>query len=221
MASDDTCPGTCPVEDWIRMYRKGSTGAGIAEICDEPDILKVLKALSAAKRADVTLESEHVTNLLLHAREVQESVVRGRIFTASWQGRLEELQAYVRDNGRMPRQAGGDASETGLGRWLHAQRSKVGKGTLDSRQRAALNAVGAWDSDRRLQRDMSRLPAQVSALTAFRARHKRWPTYMNRTDEHEHALGTWLHTVRQAAREGRLPDPIRRALDEQAAGWLP
>lgn len=53
----------------------------------------------------------------------------------------------------MPRQVGGDAVETSLGRWLHSQRGKIDKGTLTTGQRAALDAIGVWDSDRRERRE--------------------------------------------------------------------
>lgn len=210
----------CTAEEWIRMYGNGISGAGIIKICSDSDPLEILAALAAAKRCDPSLEHRHAYNLHRNAREHEEHLSRNASFTASWQRRLDELTAYVRENGRMPRQTGGDTAETALGRWLHAQRGKVNKGTLGARQRAALDAIGAWDSDRRHDRDLARLPDQLRALVVFRTRHKRWPTYMNRADAQERALGTWLYTVRQAARENRLPEPIRQALDEQAPGWL-
>jgi hypothetical protein len=210
----------CTAEDWVRMYGEGATGAEIVKICSSSDPLEILTVLAAAKRTDPALEARHAANLHRNAREHEEYLARNPSFTPSWRRRLDELSAYVRDNGRMPRQVGGDAQETALGRWLHAQRGKVDKGLLGSRQRAALDAIGVWDSDRRQDRDMARLPDQLRALAAFRARHKRWPTYMNRADAQERALGTWLYTVRQAAREHRLPEPIRQALDDHAPGWF-
>ncbi len=210
----------CTAEGWVRMYGEGVTGAEIIKICSASDPLEILAELSAAKRSDPALEARHSANLHRNAREHEEYLARNASFSPSWQRRLDELAAYVRDHGRMPRQTGGDTQETALGRWLHAQRGKVNKGTLGARQRAALDAIGRWDSDRRQGRDMARLPDQLRALAAFRTRHKRWPTYMNRTDTHEQALGTWLYTVRQAARENRLPEPIRVALDDHTPGWL-
>lgn len=207
-------------DDVIRMYRQGVSGGSIARLC-EGDPLEVLKTLAAARRQDPTLEPEHLANLARYAREVEESMAVERSFTPSWRRRIEELEAYVRTHGRMPRQTGGDAQETGLGRWLHAQRSKVGKGTLDTRQRAALDAIGDWDSATRPQREASRFPDQLRSLAAFRAKHRRWPTYRNREDDNECRLGTWLHTVRQAAREGRLPEGARQALDRYTPGWNP
>ena len=44
---------------------------------------------------------------------------------------------------------------------------------------------------------------------------------MNRTDPEEQSLGTWLYTLRQAAREERLPERVRVVLDEHLPGWLP
>lgn len=210
----------CTAEDWVRMYGEGVTGAEIVKICSSSDPLEILAALADAKRSDPGLEDRHAYGLRRAVREHEENPVRLSPFTPAWQRRLDELTAYVRDNGRMPRQIGGDAQETALGRWLHAQRGKVDKGTLGSQQRAALDALGTWDSNRRQERDIARLPHQLRALAAFRTRHKRWPTYMNRTDAQESALGTWLYTVRQAAREDRLPEPIRQALDDHAPGWL-
>jgi hypothetical protein len=201
------------------MYRSGITSAEIADLCDVDDILEVLRALAEAKRADPTLEKEHSGNLLARARQVAERVAEKRAFATPWVTRLNELSAFVEANGVMPRQRGGDEKETSLGRWLHAQRGKVGKGTLDRRQRAALDAVGDWDSARRAEREAKRFPDQLRALAEFRSRHKRWPTYMNRTDPAERALGVWLHTLRQASRDKRLPDPVRDVLDRTVPGW--
>jgi hypothetical protein len=204
--------------DWVGMYRKGVSGGSIARLCDD-DPLKILKALAAARRQDPTLEPEHTANLGRNAREVEEAMAVERAFTPSWRRRIAELEAYVRDHGRMPRQVGGDSPETALGRWLHAQRGKVAKGALDPRQRAALDAIGAWDSATRPQREASQFPDQLRALAAFRAKHRRWPTYRNRDDNLECMLGTWLHTLRQSSREGRLPDGARQALDRYTPGW--
>lgn len=210
---------TCTLEDWIRMYRDGHTGADVAQECDVDDILEVLKALAIARREDPSLEVEHTENLLRHAREVQEATATARVMTPSWRRRIEELSAYVAENGRMPRQIGGDKAETSLGRWLHAQRGKVAKGTLDPRQRKALDAVGAWDSDRRAKRLRDSHPALIAAIAAFKARNNRWPTYMNRADEQERELGTLLFTARRAAADGRLALVIWQALDATLPGW--
>ena len=139
-------------ETWVQLYRQGIGGAEVARICGEPDVLAVLRHLTAAKRVDASLESRHLAGLVTRAREVQEELASKRAITSAWRRRLDELSAFVREHGCMPRQTGGDEAETGLGRWLHAQRSKVAKGTLQPRQRAALDAIGAWDSDRRAGR---------------------------------------------------------------------
>lgn len=209
------------VEDWIAMYRQGIGAAGIATLCNVPDILDVLGALSAAKDADPSLEADHLENLRAQARQVEAKLARAREFTPSWQRRIEELSAFHTEHGRMPRQSGGDAAETSLGRWLHAQRSKVGKGTLEPRQREALDAVGSWDSPARERRDQTRFPESLKELQAFHRRYRRWPTAMNRGDEHEMRLGTWLSTLRQAVRDGRLPAEFEAALDAAVPGWNP
>lgn len=205
--------------EWIRMYRQGVGGASIARLCKVDDILDVLRTLSNARMADRGLEAEHLANLVSQARDVQETMAVARAFTPAWRRRLDELAKFVTAHRCMPRQVGGDTAETGLGRWLHAQRSKVDKGTLDPRQRRALDAIGCWDSDRRAMREESRLPARLDAVAAFKAKHKRWPTYMNRSDGEERALGTWLHTARQAARSNRLPISLRKAMDAALPGW--
>jgi hypothetical protein len=209
------------VEDWISMYRQGIGAAAIALLCDVPDILNVLGALSDARDADPTLEPEHLANSRRQAREVERKLARAREFTPSWERRLEELTTFHVDHGRMPRQTGGDSAETSLARWLHAQRSKVDKGTLEPRQREALDAIGNWDSADRERRDQGRLPERLKELQAFRRRHRRWPTYMNRGDEHEMRLGTWLFTLRQAVRDGRLPAAFEATLDAAVPGWNP
>lgn len=205
--------------EWIRMYRQGVGGASIARLCDVDDVLQVLKTLNSAKAADRGLEAEHLANLNRHARDVEETMAVARAFTPAWRRRLAELEKFVKCHRCMPRQTGGDTAETGLGRWLHAQRSKVDKGTLDPRQRTALDAIGCWDSDRRAVREQTRFPARLDAVAGFKARHNRWPTYMNRADEEERALGTWLHTARQAASGGRLSPALREAMDAKLPGW--
>lgn len=214
--------GTTDVEydpdRWVQLYQDGMTGAEIIRVCKHCDPLQILGTLARAKDNDPELETRHRDS---QARKANERHLSSDAFSPPWQRRLNELKEYVRNHGRMPRQVGGDAIETSLGRWLHAQRGKVSKGTLTARQRAALDAIGVWDSDRREGREMARFPDRLRALIAFRARHKRWPTYMNRTDPHEQTLGTWLYTLRQAAREDRLPEQVRAILDEHAPGWLP
>ncbi|QOD05698.1 helicase associated domain-containing protein [Pseudarthrobacter sp. BIM B-2242] len=207
--------------NWIRLYQEGMTGAEIVQACRDTDPLQILGTLARAKNSDPDLESRHRYSLGRKARERRQQVALDDSFSPPWRRRLNELKEYVRNNGRMPRQVGGDATETSLGRWLHAQRAKVSKGSLTARQRAALDAVGVWDSDRRENREMARFPERLRALAAFRARHRRWPTYMNRTDPEEQSLGTWLYTLRQAAREERLPERVRLVLDEHLPGWLP
>lgn len=207
--------------NWIRLYQEGMTGAEIVQACRDTDPLQILGTLARAKNSDPDLESRHQYSLGRKARERRQQVAIDDSFSPSWRRRLNELKEYVRNNGRMPRQTGGDITETSLGRWLHAQRAKVSKGSLTVRQRAALDAVGVWDSDRRENREMARFPERLRALAAFRARHRRWPTYMNRTDPEEQSLGTWLYTLRQAEREERLPEHVRVVLDEQLRGWLP
>ncbi|HEX9085898.1 MAG TPA: helicase associated domain-containing protein [Arthrobacter sp.] len=209
----------CTLEDWILMYRSGHSGADVAKECDVDDILEVLKALVIARREDPSLEVEHTANLLGYAREIQEATAAARVMTPSWLRRINELDTFVTENGRMPRQLGGDKTETALGRWLHAQRGKVTKGTLDPRQRRALDSVGAWDSDRRAKRDRDKFPAQLEAVAEFKAANNRWPTYMNRGDSDECVLGTWLFTARQAAAAGRLATALWRALDATLPGW--
>jgi hypothetical protein len=208
-------------EKWIAMYRQGIGAASIASLCDVPDILDVLNALAAAKRADPSLESVHFGNLQRQALEAEHQKANARGFTPQWQRRLEELTAFHAEHGRMPRQTGGDAAETSVARWLHAQRAKVGKGTLELRQREALDAIGHWDSPSRDKRDQSIFPENLKELQAFRRQHRRWPTYMNRGDEHEMRLGTWLFTLRQASRDDRLPAEFKNALDAAVPGWNP
>lgn len=208
-------------EQWVQLYREGYGAAEVADQCGEPDTLAVLRHLSEAKRSDPALENEHRANWSARVREVQEEVAAKRAFTPAWQSRLEDLAVFVKEHSRMPRQAGGDAEETSVGRWLHAQRAKVAKGTLNPRQRAALDAIGNWDSDTRVRREGFKFPDFLRSLIAFKAEHGRWPSYVNGTPADERALGVWLHTTRLAASEGRLPDAARRALDAKAPGWNP
>lgn len=205
-------------DNWVQLYRQGIGGADIARVCAEPDVLAVLRHLAAEKRVDPSLEGQHLSNLVARAREVQEEMAVKRALTSAWRRRLDELTAFVGEHGCMPRQSGGDTAETGLGRWLHAQRSKVAKGTLQPRQRAALDAIGAWDSDRRADREAKQFPARLLELIEFRKAHRRWPAYRGRAEE-ERALGIWLYTIRQAAKERRLPEGMRGVLDRQVPGW--
>lgn len=212
--------GAARPDDWVRLYRSGISGAGVALACDVDNILDVLNALAGAKRHDPSLEGEHAANLLLRRTfEVPDYVAAQRGFSPAWRRRITELTAYVADHGRMPRQGGGDEAETSLGRWLHAQRLKVTKGTLESRHRAALDAVGAWDSADRKRRDETKFPVRLKDLADFQERHRRLPSFRNRADEHESTLGLWLHTQRQDDAGGRLPDMARDALDETVPDW--
>jgi hypothetical protein len=206
-------------EDWIRMYRQGVSGAGIARIFNVDDILEVLTTLAAAKEEDTSVADEHAANLATQVQAVESTLPSLRLLTPAFRARVEELAAFVKENGRMPRQSGGGREETSLGRWLHAQRSNVDKGKLDPRQRAALGALGAWESPYKARREEARFPERLRALAAFQARKKRLPSYRNRDDDDERALGIWLHTLRQAAGEDRLPDSFRRALDQSIPGW--
>lgn len=204
--------------EWISLYRSGITGAGVALASGAPDVLEVLTVLAAAKREDPGLEAEHAANRC-HAVALQESIDRQRTLSPVWRRRIEELTAFFAEHGRMPRQRGGDEAETSIGRWLHSQRSKVAKGILQPRERAALDAIGPWDSRFRETREEAQFPARLQAVIGFRARHRRLPSYRSRTSEHESALGTWLHTLRQAAAGGRLPGAMRTALDQSVPGW--
>lgn len=210
----------CTVEDWVRLYREGVTCAGIAQLCEDEDILVILRTVAESKERDATLEADHLANRLGAAEEVQAYKVPEKSLRPSWQARAAQLKEFVDGHeGRMPRQRGGDETETALGRWLHAQRGKVAKGTLTTAQRLVLESIGDWDSDRRAKRDELSFPARVREVTAFRARHKRWPTYMTRNDPDERALGVWLHTLRLADRDGRLPATTSAALDRHLPGW--
>jgi hypothetical protein len=208
-------------EQWVRLYRQGNRGVDVARLCGEDDVLAVLRHLTAAKAADSTLEREHLASLDSPGRAEDRKPAASLVLTPAWRRRLDELVSFVRDHGRMPRQSGGDEAETALGRWLHAQRGKVTKGTLELRQRAALDAVGAWDSDRRAGRDAKEFPARLVELIEFRAEHRRWPSYLARagTVAEERALGVWLYRLREAALQGKLTEYTRGVLDRQVPGW--
>lgn len=211
------CGRTGP-DEWIRLYRGGLTGAGVAAACKVDDVLEVLTVLADAKREDPALEDEHAASRS-HAVEAQEALARQRALSPVWRRRIAELTAFVAKHGRMPRQKGGDEAETSIGRWLHSQRSKVAKGILEPRQRAALDAIGPWDSHFRVSREEAQFPDRLQAVVDFRARHRRLPSYRNRASAQESAMGTWLHTLRQAAAGGRLPGAMKAALDQSVPGW--
>lgn len=204
--------------EWIRLYRSGMTGAGVARACEVADILEVLNVLATARQDDPSVEAAHAANRA-RAIEAEESAARHLALTPTWRRRIAELTAFTAAHGRMPRQKGGDPEETSLGRWLHGQRAKVSKGILDPRKRAALDTVGPWDSDRRERLEQERLPARLQALVDFRRSHRRMPSYRNQASEHESALGMWLHTLRQADVGGRLPRMVKDLLDEKVPGW--
>lgn len=210
--------GTAERLEWIRLYRTGITGAGVAQACKVPDVLEVLNALAAAKRDDPALEAEHTANRC-HAVARQESITLQRALSPAWRRRIAELTAFVAEHGRMPRQKGGDDAETSIGRWLHAQRGKVAKGILRPQERAALDAVGPWDSRLREIREEARFPARLQAVIDFKARYRRLPSYRNWVSEDESAMGVWLHTLRQAAAGGRLSLMMKTALDRSLPGW--
>lgn len=82
-----------------------------------------------------------------------------------------------------------------------------------------MDAIGAWGSEARGRREEARFPARLRALADFGKRHRRLPSYWNRDDADEQALGMWLYTLRQAAAAVRLPERGRDALDREAPGW--
>lgn len=204
--------------EWIRLYRSGVTAAGVAVACEVENILDVLTVLAAVRCDDPSVAADHTANRG-RALDAEESAARQLMLTPGWRRRIAELTAFVAAHGRMPRQKGGDDEETSLGRWLHAQRAKSSKGILGPRQRAALDAVGAWDSRRRERQEEVRLPARLQALVDFKRSHRRLPSYRNRASEHESTLGMWLHTLRQADVGGRLPGKVRDLLDSAVPGW--
>jgi hypothetical protein len=208
-------------DSWVRMYRDGVSCAGIAQLCEYDNIMTILQAVAEAKARDASLEEDHLSNRLGAASEVQAYAAPSRALRPGWAERLEQLKNFVQEYGRMPRQSGGDPKETALGRWLHAQRGKLGKGALTTRQRGALDMVGDWDSERRAKRDRLSFPDRLRDTVAFRKRQGRWPTYLARLDPDERSLGVWLYTLRQADREGRLPDRTREVLDRHLPGWNP
>lgn len=206
-------------DEWVRLYRGGLTGAAVALACDVDDILDVLNALASAKRSDPSLKSEHEANRNAAVPQARDVAVPLRGLSLVWRNRITDLREYFAAHGRMPRQGGGDEHETSLGRWLHAQRLKGTKGTLLSEQRAALDAVGPWDSQARQRRDEAKFPAHLQAVVDYRALHRRLPSYRSRNDEAGSALAGWLNKQRQAAGDGRLAEKFRSALDESLPGW--
>ena len=129
-----------------------------------------------------------------------------------WLERAGQLEAFVRENGRMPYQ-----SDAPVGQWLNSQRLAArGKslGRWTPERRAWLDEhVPRWDQTR----DLNALWLQrASALAAFVRDNDRMPY------QSDGPLGQWLNTQRRASRgmgEGTWSPDRQAWLDMQVPGW--
>ena len=127
----------------------------------------------------------------------------------SWEQRFEEVQAFVRQHGRIPRQRGSISSEKELGLWCDVQKRRWKGSThqppLTAEQLAALAAVPGW-----FWSEDERWEQQRQQLEAFVGMHGRMPRKQALRKqpllEGEQQLGYWRAAQRKRQRgAGGLP----------------
>jgi hypothetical protein len=179
----------------------------------------------AAKKAmDAGSTSAEMTPARVAALEAVPGWAWAADLEAAWQEKLEALEAYVAEHGRLPLFR--DAS--GLGGWIHQQRQAkkaMDAGRKSSRKMtpkrvAALEAVPGWTWEVDLK---AAWQAKLEALEAYVAEHGRLPRQGDPS-----GLGEWIHTQRQgkkamdAGKTGTVRNgmtPERAVALEAVPGW--
>lgn len=181
---------------------------------DDPDEVRLARWL--AKR-----RWEANSGILAPAREsaLDAALPTWRATTHSREGfaaTLEECVAWRRENGSLPRSAGGEADETRLGLWLTARRYDARRGRLPRAHADLLDErLGAW---RAAAVSEDRFSGAVSAIASWLDGHGRLPEAVA-ADPREAAMGAWLAAARRARSEGRLTARRHRELSAAVPGW--
>lgn len=134
-------------------------------------------------------------------------------------GRMNDVIAMVREQGRYPSTTSPNVSERSLATWLRRRRREAEAGTLDPAFRNGLAVLPHWQDTPRATADESRWWKRLAALKAYRASGQDWPRHKGATSAAEHQLGVWVHTQRFKLCRGEMTPAKAQALDAAVPGW--
>jgi hypothetical protein len=198
-----------PDAEWVLMYRLGLSRQRIAALV-RAEPATVGYHLVIARRLDLELEAEH--QAAAGAAPVPHPAPTDL-------ARMDEVVAWVKAEGRLPRDRSGQRGERSMARWLSGRRREAAAGTLDPAYRDGLAQVPGWLGNRREAEDEARWHHRLAQLAAYRHEGNDWPRHKECDSEREHTLGVWIHTQRDKHRRGEL-DPVKvKLLDAAVPGW--
>ncbi|WP_079550091.1 helicase associated domain-containing protein [Arthrobacter sp. 49Tsu3.1M3] len=198
-----------PDAEWVLMYRLGLSRQRIAALVRVP-AAAVGYHLAIARRQDPGLEAEH---------QAAADATPIPYPSPTDLARMEVVIAWVKAEGRLPRDRSGQRSERSMARWLSVRRREAAVGTLDPAYRNGLTHVPGWLGNLRDAEDEARWHRRLAQLEDFRHEGNDWPRHGKADSEQEHTLGVWIHTQRYKHRRGEL-DPVKvKLLDDAVPGW--
>ena len=198
-----------PDAEWVLMYRLGPSRQRIAALV-RAGPSTVGYHLVIARRQDPGLEAEH---------QVAAGAASDPRPSPTDLARMDELIAWVKAEGRLPRDRSGQRGERSMARWLSGRRREAAEGTLDPAYSHGLARVPGWSENRREAADEARWHDRLAELVDFRQEGHDWPRHHDYDSAREHTLGVWLHAQRYKRRRGEL-DPVKaRLLDAAVPGW--
>ncbi len=196
-----------PDAEWVLMYRLGLSRKRIAELV-RAEPATVGYHLVIARRQDPGLEAAHLAAAGTKAGPSPADLAR-----------MEEIIAWIKAEGRLPRDRSEDKGERSMARWLSDRRREAADGTFHPAYRDGLAQVPGWDENPRAAADEARWHDRLAQLADFRAEGNDWPRHHHYASEREHTLGVWIHTQRQKHRNGDLDGEKIRLLDNAIPGW--
>jgi hypothetical protein len=197
-----------PDAEWVLMYRLGLSRQRIAALVSAGPST-VGYHLVIARRQDPGLEAEHQAAGAAPVPHPSPTEL----------ARMDELIAWVKAEGRLPRDRSRQQRERSMARWLAARRREAAEGTLDPAHRDGLAHAPGWQGNRRDAEDEARWHHRLAQLEDFRHEGNDWPRHKGCDSEREHTLGVWIHTQRYKHRRGELETVKLRLLDDAVPGW--
>jgi hypothetical protein len=198
-----------PDAEWVLMYRLGLSRQRIAALVRVPPAA-VGYHLVIARRQDPGLEPEH---------QAAAGAVPVPRPSPTDLARMEEVIAWVSEEGRLPDGRSGDRGERSMARWLSARRREAAEGTVAPAYRDGLAQVTGWVENRRRVEDEARWHERLAELVDFRREGNDWPRHHDYDSEREHTLGVWIHAQRYKSRRGELDLLKVKLLGDAAPGW--
>jgi hypothetical protein len=189
------------------MYRLGLSRQRIAELV-RAEPATVGYHLVIARRQDPGLEPAHQAATVTPAGPSPADLAR-----------MEEVIAWIKVEGRLPRDRSEDKNERSMARWLSDRRREAADGTLSPPYRDGLTRVPEWAGNPRAAADEARWHDRLAQLADFRAEGNDWPRHRHYASEREHSLGVWIHTQRYKHRRGELAPEKVKLLDDSVPGW--